>query len=99
MQNVNDSDYIYYAPCISSDNLELYYTRYLKGEITPATVFEICVAVRADASSEFSVPTVLFSDKISDLIEAVTLTTDKSIIYYHRKTIDSHKIVMRYRDL
>ena len=27
--NINDANFIYYAPCISSDNLELYYTRYL----------------------------------------------------------------------
>jgi hypothetical protein len=40
----------------------------------------------------------LFSEVISNLIEAPTLTVDKSIIYYHRKTIDSHKIVMRYRN-
>ena len=31
LQNINDANFIYYAPCISSDNLELYYTRYLKG--------------------------------------------------------------------
>ena len=30
LQNVNDANYIYYAPCISSDNLELYFTKYLK---------------------------------------------------------------------
>lgn len=97
LQNINDSNYIYYAPCISSDNLEFYYTRYLKGEITPNTVFEICVAVRSNSSSAFSVPSVLFSETISNLIEAPTLTTDKSIMYYHRKTTASHKIVMRYR--
>lgn len=98
LKNINNVDYIYYAPCISSDNLELYYTRYLKGQITANTVFEICVAVRSDATSEFSIPKVLFSEVISDLIEAPTLKTDKSIIYYHRKTINSHKIVMRYRN-
>jgi len=98
LQNVNDSNYIYYAPCISSDNLELYYTRYLKGEITPNTVFEICVAVRKESSSEFSIPTVLFSETISNLIEAPTLTTEKNIIYYHRKTSGTHKIMMRYRE-
>lgn len=97
LQNINDSNYIYYAPCISSDNLEFYYTRYLKGEITPNTVFEICVAVRSNSSLEFSVPSVLFSETISNLIEAPTLTVDKSIMYYHRKTTNSHKIVMRYR--
>jgi len=98
LQNINDSNYIYYAPCISSDNLELYYTRYLKGQITSATVFEICVAVRSNSLSEFSNPKVLFSEVISSLIEAPTLTVDKNIIYYHRKTSDSHKIVMRYRN-
>ena len=98
LQNINDENYIYYAPCISSDNLELYYTRYLKGPINSGTVFEICVAVRSNPLSEFSIPRVLFSEVISDLIEAPTLTVDKNVIYYHQKTSDSHKIVMRYRD-
>ena len=98
LQNINDANYIYYAPCISSDNLELYYTRYLKGPITLSTVFEICVAVRTNSSSEFSIPRVLFSEVISNLVEAPTLTLDKNIIYYHQKTFDSHKIMMRYRN-
>jgi hypothetical protein len=98
LQNINDANYIYYAPCISSDNLELYFTRYLKGQITPSTVFEICVAVRNNALAEFSIPKVLFSEIISNLIEAPTLTVDKNIIYYHRKTNGSHKIMMRYRN-
>ena len=97
LQNINDANYIYYAPCISSDNLELYYTRYLKENINSSTVFEICVAVRPNALSDFSVPKVLFSEPIANLIEAPSLTVDKSIIYYHQKTSDSHKIVMRYR--
>ena len=99
LQNITDANFIYYAPCISSDNLELYYTRYLKGQITSSTVFEICVAVRSDSTSNFSVPKVLFSETISNLIEAPTLTVDKNIIYYHRKTSNSHKIIMRYRIL
>ncbi len=98
LKNINNSNYIYYAPCISSDNLELYFTRYLKGEISVNTVFEICVAVRSNASSEFSEPKVLFSDVIQSLIEAPTLTVDKKIMYYHQKTADSHKIIMRYRN-
>lgn len=98
LQNINDANYIYYAPCISSDNLELYYTRYLKGEITSSTFFEICVAVRDDSSADFSVPKVLFSQSIANLIEAPTLTVDKKIMYYHKKIPSSHKIVMRYRN-
>lgn len=97
LKNINNDSYIYYAPCISSDNLELYYTRYLKGPITDNTTFEICVAVRSNSSSEFSVPRVLFSDVISNLVEAPTLTVDKNIMYYHQKTTTSHKIMMRYR--
>ncbi|MEE9362286.1 MAG: hypothetical protein V3U92_06795 [Cellulophaga sp.] len=98
LQNVNNANYIYYAPCISSDNLELYFTRYVKGEITSSTVFEICVAVRSNSLSEFSIPKVLFLETISNLIEAPTLTVDKNIIYYHRKTSGLHKIIMRYRN-
>ena len=98
LKNINNANYIDYAPCISSDNLELYYTRYLKGEITENTIFEMCVAVRSDAMSEFSVPKVLFSEKIGNLVEAPTLTVDKNKMYYHQKTSNSHKIVMRYRN-
>ena len=98
LQNINDPSYIYYAPCISSDDLELYYTRFLKGAITSDTSFEICVAVRKNIESPFSIPKVLFSESISNLIEAPTLTADKKIMYYHRKIPGSHKIVMRYRN-
>ena len=97
LQNINDSNYIYYAPCISSDNLELYYTRYLKGDITANTTFEICVAIRTNSTTELSTPKVLFSETIANLIEAPTLTVDKNIMYYHQKTSNSHKIVMRNR--
>ncbi|MFK5879774.1 MAG: hypothetical protein QM478_09800 [Flavobacteriaceae bacterium] len=98
LQNINDANYIYYAPCISSNNLELYYTRYLKGTITANTIFEICVAVRDNTTSEFSIPRVLFSESISKLVEAPTLTTDMQILYYHKKILDTHKIFMRYRN-
>ena len=97
LEHINDSNYIYYAPCISSDNLELYYTRYIKGNITSSTLFEICVAVRNNATVVFSEPKVLFSEPIANLIEAPTLTTDKNTMYYHKKTTNSHKIVMRQR--
>ena len=98
MQNVNDTNFIYYAPCLSSDELELYYTRYARDSVTLNTSFEICVAIRNTSTAAFSVPMVLFSETFADLIEAPTLTFDKQIIYYHRKIIGSHKIVMRYRD-
>jgi hypothetical protein len=98
LKHINDTNYIYYAPCISSDNLELYYTRFPRDSVTSSTLFEMCVAVRTLSTDTFSIPSVMFSELIADLIEAPTLTTDKSILYYHRKTVSSHKIVMRYRE-
>lgn len=97
LQNINNSEFINYAPCISSDNLELYFTRYLKGHITTGTIFEICVSVRSDSLSQFSIPKVIFSEAISNIIEAPTLSADKKIIYYHKKDSNTHKIMMRYR--
>lgn len=94
---INDTNFNYYAPCISSNNLELYYTRYQRDTITPATQFDICVAVRSSPSDSFSAPVVLFSEFLIDLIEAPTLTKNMEIMYYHRRTPNSHKIVMRQR--
>jgi hypothetical protein len=98
MKSINDSNYNFYAPCITSDDLELYFTRYPRDTITIGTLFEICVAVRNSSLDTFSTPVVLFSDSIANLIEAPTLTKDKQIMYYHVKTPTSHKVVMRYRD-
>ena len=53
-------------------------------------------AIRNNPNDNFSIPIVLFSDNISNLIEAPTLTVDKNIIYYHQKTTNYHKIMMRY---
>lgn len=98
LHTIRDTNFIYYAPCISSDHLELYYTRFPKGAITPGTLFEICVAVRNNVNDTFSIPHVLFSELLAELIEAPSLTTDKQIMYYHKKTAASHKIVLRYRN-
>ena len=99
LQNINDSNYIYYAPCITTDNLELYYTRYAKGIVTANTLAEICVATRAANTDVFSKPVVLFSNTIGNgIIEAPTLTTDKQLMYYHQKVNGMHVIMMRERD-
>lgn len=99
LQNINDSNYIYYAPCITTDNLELYYTRYAKGAVTANTLAEICVATRTADTEVFSQPTVLFSNTIGNgIIEAPTLTTDKQLMYYHQKVNGLHVIMMRIRE-
>lgn len=98
LQNISNPNYIFYAPFITGDNLELYFTRYPKGPFTPSTTFEICVAIRRNETSEFSNPQILFANVLSNLIEAPTLTADKRILYYHKKYEDTHKIMMRYRN-
>jgi len=98
LQNINDQAFIYYAPYITRDNLELYYTRYLKGSIDNNTIVEICVATRTTDNAIFSEPKVLFFDSIiNNIIEAPTLTSDKAVMYYHKKINGIHKIMMRKR--
>ena len=99
MQNVNDPNFKNYAPCITEDRLELYYTRFPLGPIDGSTLSDICVVVRSSSIDSFSTPLVLFSDFLgSSIVEAPTLTTDKQIMYYHKKIAGIHKIMMRYRD-
>ena len=55
-------------------------------------------AVRNNVLEPFLTPKILFSEPISSLIEAPTLTVDKKIIYYHKKTGNLHQIKMRNRN-
>ena len=98
MKNINNQAYKYYAPCVTADGLEFYYTRFLQGSIDANSISEICVAVRASLSDTFSEPKVLFSDKlITSIVEAPSLTTDKQIMYYHQKVDGVFKLMMRER--
>lgn len=93
LANVNDtSNYIVYAPQLSKDGLELYYTRLLIGSYDT----EVCVSVRADSSSAFGVPSVLISAPGS-FVEAATITTDKTKLYYHKKVGSQYKIFLKNR--
>lgn len=93
MANINDTvNFIVYAPCITKDGLELYYTRLLKG----GTQTEIMSSVRTSTTLPFSMPTVLVTAP-SFLPEAPTLTTDKSKLYYHKKIGSTFKIFLLNR--
>jgi hypothetical protein len=78
--NVNDTNYIVYAPQLTKDGLELYYTRLLKSGFNT----EICVSVRNTVADTFSLPMVIYSN-YGYFPEAATPTTDKQKIYYHQK--------------
>ena len=98
LTNINDPNFIYYAPCITKDELELYYTRYQEGNASLATIVEVCVATRATKTEAFGVPSVLFSSPAATIVEAATLSADKSLLYYHQKVNDIHKIFVRTRN-
>ncbi len=91
---INDTNYVVYAPQLSADGLELYYTRFHKNTITT----EICVAVRNNSTSPFSVPSIIYAP-VFTAAEAPTITLNKQKLYYHHKNnFNSYKIYMRYRN-
>lgn len=92
LANINDTNYIVYAPQVTKDGLELYFTRVSK--ITPQT--EICVSVRNSSTANFSNPIVIYSNQPLTP-EAPTVTINKTIMYYHQKQGNIFKIFMRYR--
>jgi hypothetical protein len=83
--NVNDSDYLIYAPCISSDENELYFTRLRKGTF----ITQICVSVRSDTIVTFSTPQ--FIEIEGNFVEAPSLTDDGERLYYHKKLSSDNK--------
>lgn len=93
MANVNDTtNYIVYAPELTKDGLELYYTRLLKN----STQTEIMVATRSNTNTAFSPPTLLIGAP-AIAPEGPTLSKDKTKMYYHRKNGNLYEIYMRYR--
>ncbi|MBK6951777.1 MAG: T9SS type A sorting domain-containing protein [Crocinitomicaceae bacterium] len=91
--NVNDPNYIVYAPQVTVDGKELYFTRILDGTINS----ELCVSVREDIADTFSLPTVIYSND-GFVPEAISVTNDKSKIYYHQKnSLGVFEVYMRYR--
>lgn len=93
MANINDTvNYIVYAPALTKDGLELYYTRLLKN----STQTEIMVSTRANTNSAFGLPTLLIGAPYI-VPEAPTISTDKTKMYYHRKNGNLFEIYLKYR--
>jgi hypothetical protein len=92
LYNVDDTNYLVYAENVTKDGLELYYTRIKK----TTTQTELCVAVRNTPTDTFSLPSVIYTNP-AYIIEAPTLTTDKTRLYYHKKMTSNFKIYLRYR--
>ena len=93
LQQVNDTNYLVYAPFITKDGLELYYTRILKSNPFQT---EMLVSVRSSQTHSFSVPAVIIPSS-SAVPEGPTLTSDGSKLYYHKKVGSQYKLFLRYR--
>lgn len=91
--NVNDTNYIVYAPQVTEDGLELYFTRILKSTVNS----EICVSVRNSTTTKFSLPVVIHSN-LGFVPEAASPSVDKQKLYYHQKEASGlFRIYLRYR--
>ncbi len=89
MANVNrPGDSLEYAPSISADGLELFFTRYDPGSGDP----RICRATRNSAADPFGTPALISA--ITGFAEAPSLSGDGKILYYHAKEGALHVIMM-----
>jgi hypothetical protein len=78
MANVNTADKLEYAPAISANGLEIFFTRY-----DPSTgVARIYRAVRTNTSSAFGVPQLVSA--ITGFVEGPAFSPDEKSLYYHR---------------
>jgi hypothetical protein len=84
MQNINTSEDLEYAACISEDELEFFFTRLVASTITDATPdSQIMRAVRTDSSEPFSIPLPVNGiPNHSKFVEAPTIFGNT--LYYHQ---------------
>jgi hypothetical protein len=87
MHNINTGA-LQYAPCISADGLELYFTRASQRPSGPSV--RIMVATRSSASQPFGEPEVLQS--LSGFVEAPSISADSKEMFFHKKVGDRYTI-------
>jgi hypothetical protein len=90
---VNDTNFLVYAPQVTHDGLELYFTRLLKNTFNT----QVCVAVRNTINDNFSAPQIIHQNN-GFAPEGPTINANKTKLYYHQKDgTGLHKIFLRYR--
>jgi hypothetical protein len=87
LKNVNGRALVY-APAISEDGLELFFTRVAK--ITPTAQPAIYRSVRNRPDRPFGVPETVVG--IAGFVEAATFSADEKALYYHKKEKDQFVI-------
>jgi hypothetical protein len=81
LKNVNTLA-LEYAPCISENSLELYFTR-TDAPLVPTSITQIYVAVRNNSNEPFGTPVKLTA--LTGFVEAPTLSSDGNILYFHQR--------------
>ncbi len=85
MKNIN-TEALEYAPAISADGLDLYFTRASQsaaGSDAPGARLRIMVAIRRSLSEPFGEPRVLTA--LAGFVEAPTVSIDGKEMFYHKK--------------
>lgn len=77
-KNINTKD-LEYAPSISSDGLEMFFTRFTRRE----TKLKILRAKRKNTSEPFGEPEII--NVIQGFVEAPSITSDGKTLYFHKK--------------
>ncbi len=90
LPGVNTDTFREYAPAVSADHLELYFTRWAG----PGHLPQIWMAVRASTAEPFAHPVHL--SNLTGLVEAATLTADGKL-YFHKKAGDRFVIMLARR--
>ncbi|HOZ13204.1 MAG TPA: hypothetical protein PK784_00320 [Tenuifilaceae bacterium] len=88
LKNINTSA-LEYAACLSSDMLELYFTR-VDAPISETSMPKIYVSTRESVNEPFRKPYRI--DMIEGFVEAATISPDNQIIYYHK--LEGQKYVL-----
>jgi len=85
MANVNTTDKLEYAPAISANGLELFFTRF-DPNTSQARIYR---AVRSDTSSAFGIPQLVSA--ITGFVEGPAFSPDEKSLYYHRLNTGTNK--------
>ncbi len=99
LSNIN-TQALEYAPCLSADQLELYFTRaslHKKADGKAGQPYlRIMVAKRENKDLPFGKPAVL--KELTGFIEAPTITNDKHELFFHKKVGDKFRIFCAKRN-
>ena len=99
MRHINTSD-LEYAASISSDGLELFFTRLSLTDLTSGKIrSKIMRSTRVSLSEAFSKPIEIEAMGSSDFVEGPAISADAKELYYHRREGDKFRLYKVIRDV